>query len=123
MYLNLAKAQNSSNKVYYFVSIQKQPAYPDEIKKFYAFIKQALKYPEIAKKNNIEGKVFANFIVEKNGTLTDIQTTRSLSPETDAEALRILRKSPRWEPALHNGVPVRVRYHIMLILKCTHNYF
>jgi len=117
MCFNLAKAQNSPNKVYDFVSVQKQPAYPGGIEKFYAFIKQEIKYPDVARKNKIQGKVFASFIVEKNGSLTNIQITRSLSSETDAEALRVLKKSPRWEPALLNGIPVRVKYNINVNFK------
>lgn len=112
MCFNLAKAQNNPNKVYDFVSVQKQPAYPGGIAKFYAYISHEIKYPEAAKKSNTKGKVFASFVVEKNGALTDVQITRSLTPETDKEALRVLNKSPRWTPGLINGSPVRVKYNI-----------
>ncbi len=98
--------------MYDFVSVQKQPAYPGGIEKFYAFIKKEFKYGETDNKNKYEGKVFASFIVEKNGSLTDIRIIKSISPETDAEALRLLKKSPKWEPALLHGTAVRVRYHI-----------
>ena len=111
-YLNQAKAQNNLNKVYDFVSAEKQPAYPGGIAKFYTYISHEIKYPEVARKNKTQGKVFASFVVEKNGALTDVQITRSLTPETDKEALRVLKKSPRWTPGLINGKPVRVKYNI-----------
>jgi protein TonB len=112
MCFNLAKAQNNPNKVYDFVSVEKQPAFPGGIKKFYEFLGREIKYPEVAKKNSTQGKVFASFVVEKNGTLTDIEITRGLTKETDDEALRVLNKSPRWNPGLLNGSPVRVKYNI-----------
>jgi len=112
MCLNQAKAQDNSNKVYDFVSVEKQPAFPGGISKFYDYLAKEMKYPDAAKKNKTQGKIFASFIVEKDGTLTDVQVIRGLTTETDAEALRVLRKSPKWQPAQQKGIPVRVKYNI-----------
>lgn len=112
MFLNQAKAQDNPNKVYDFTSLEKTPDYPGGIKKFYEFLGREINYPEVAKRNSTQGKVFASFVVEKNGALSDVQITRSLTPETDKEALRVLNKSPRWNPGLLNGRPVRVKYNI-----------
>lgn len=112
MCFNLAKAQNNQNKVYDFVSVEKQPAFPGGISKFYDYLAKEMKYPDAAKKNKTQGKIFASFIVEKDGTLTDVQVIRGLTTETDAEALRVLRKSPKWQPAQQKGIPVRVKYNI-----------
>ncbi|MBB6236749.1 protein TonB [Pedobacter sp. AK013] len=114
MCYNSAKAQHNADKVYDFVSVKKQPAFPGGISNFYRYLSHEIKYPEAAKKSNTKGKVFASFIVEKNGALTDIQIIRNLTPETDKEALRVLNKSPRWNPALQDGVPVRVKYNIAI---------
>ena len=112
MCLNQTKAQDNSNKIYDFTSLEKVPDYPGGIKKFYEFLGREIKYPEVAKKNSTQGKVFASFVVEKNGALTDIQITKGLTKETDDEALRVLNKSPRWNPGFLNGKPVRVKYNI-----------
>lgn len=112
MSFNSVKAQNNPEKVYDFVSVQKQPAYPGGISKFYDYLAKEMKYPDAAKKNKTQGKVFASFIVEKDGTLTDVQVIRSLSKETDAEAVRVLKNSPKWNPAQDQGKPVRVKYNI-----------
>ena len=112
MCLNQAKAQDNSNKVYDFVSVEKQPAFPGGISRFYDYLAKEIKYPAAAKKNKTQGKVFASFIVEKDGTLTDVQVIRGLTTETDAEALRVLRKSPKWQPAQQKRIPVRVKYNI-----------
>ncbi|KQM75019.1 hypothetical protein ASE74_03320 [Pedobacter sp. Leaf216] len=112
MCFNQAKAQNNPDKVYDFTSLEKTPDYPGGIKKFYEYLGREIKYPEVAKRNSTQGKVFVSFVVEKDGQLTDVKVTRSLTPETDAEALRVLEKSPRWNPGLINGRPVRVKYNI-----------
>jgi TonB family protein len=117
MLFNSAKAQNNPNKVYDFVSVEKQPGFPGGISNFYKYLSQEIKYREAAKKNNTKGKVFASFVVEKNGALTNIQIIRSLTAETDKEALRVLNKSPRWTPGLIKGRPVRVKYNINVNFK------
>jgi TonB family protein len=108
MLTNSVKAQ----KIYDFVSVEKQPVYPGGIAKFYEYMKNEIKYPEVAKNNKIQGKVFLSFTVEKNGKLTNVVITRSLSKETDAEAIRVIKNSPSWEPGLLKGKPVRVKYNI-----------
>ena len=101
-----------AQKVYDFTSLEKQPMFPGGIANFYKYLGGEIKYPKIAVKRKTEGKVFASFIVEKDGKLTDVQITRGLSKETDAEAKRVLEKSPKWEPGIASGQPVRVRYNI-----------
>ena len=117
MFFNSAKAQDNQDKVYDFTSLEKAPEYPGGISKFYEYLGREIKYPAIAKKDKTQGKVFASFVVEKNGTLTDVQITRGLTKETDEEALRVLSKSPRWNPGLIDGRPVRVKYNINVNFK------
>jgi len=108
MLTNSVKAQ----KIYDFVSVEKQPVYPGGIAKFYEYMKNEIKYPEAAKSNKIQGKVFLSFTVEKNGKLDDVVVTRGLSKEINAEAVRVIKNSPNWEPGVLNGKPVRVKYNI-----------
>ncbi|MFC4211584.1 energy transducer TonB [Pedobacter lithocola] len=100
------------NKVYDFVSIEKQPEFPGGMKKFYEYLGKAIKYPPMAQENNVQGKVWLSFVVERNGELTDIQVTRGLGSGTDEEAKRVLKNSIRWVPGIQNGKPVRVKYNI-----------
>jgi len=99
-------------KVYDFVSIETPPSFPGGIEKFYAYVGKSIKYPPMAAENNIQGKVFLSFVVEKNGELTDIHVDRKLGGGTDEEAVRVLKASPRWTPGIQNGKPVRVKYNI-----------
>jgi TonB family protein len=100
------------DKVYDFVSIEKQPEFPGGIAKFYKYLGGSIKYPKMAQENNVQGKVFLSFIVEKDGTLSDVQITRGLGSGTDEEAIRVLKESPKWNPGISNGQPVRVKYNI-----------
>lgn len=106
------RAVVEDNAVYDFVSIEKQPEFPGGINKFYAYLSKAIKYPAMAQENNVQGKVFLSFVVEKDGKLTDIQVTRGLGSGCDEEAIRVLKASPRWVPGVQNGKPVRVKYNI-----------
>ncbi|PWS32084.1 M56 family metallopeptidase [Pedobacter paludis] len=106
------KIEKDDDKVYDFVSIEKQPEFPGGIKKFYEYLGKAIKYPELAIENNVQGKVFLSFNVEKNGDLTDIKITRGLGSGTDEEAIRVLTESPKWYPGIQNGQAVRVKYNI-----------
>ncbi len=101
------------NQVYDFVSIETPPSFPGGIAKFYAYVGKNVKYPPMAAENNIQGKVFLSFVVEKNGELTDIQLAgKKLGGGTDEEAIRVLKASPKWTPGIQNGKPVRVKYNI-----------
>ena len=103
---------DQDKKIYDFVSIEKQPEFPGGIAKFYKYLGGAIKYPVVAQENNVQGKVFLSFVVEKDGALSDIQITRGLGSGTDEEAVRVLKESPKWNPGIQNGRSVRVKYNI-----------
>lgn len=105
------KSENT-DKIYDFVSIEKQPEFPGGIAKFYKYIAGSIKYPKMAQENNVQGKVFLSFVVEKDGSLSDVQITRGLGSGTDEEAIRVLKESPKWHPGIQNGLAVRVKYNI-----------
>ncbi|MDT3365720.1 MAG: energy transducer TonB [Bacteroidota bacterium] len=82
---------------------------------FAEWVAKRMRYPRVAEANGVQGKVYVSFIVGKDGRLTDIHVTQGASPELDAEALRIVGKSPRWRPAKKDGQPVRVTYTIPVV--------
>jgi protein TonB len=73
----------------------------------YAYIEKNLKYPEAAKEANIEGKVAIEFIIEKDGSITNIKVLRDIGYGCGDEAVRILKEMPKWKPAMQRGKPVR----------------
>lgn len=112
--LNLVEETSSAEqrKAFDFVSVDTPPSFPGGIEKFYAFVGKSIKYPPQAVKKNIQGKVFLQFIVEEDGRLSNIKVNRSLTPEIDQEAKRVLESSPAWIPGTKDKQPVRVLYHI-----------
>ncbi|RZL49452.1 MAG: TonB family protein [Pedobacter sp.] len=106
------KKEESNDQVYSFVAMSTPPTYPGGVMKFYEYLGQNIKYPSDAAENDIQGNVFVSFVVEKDGSLSDLRVDRKLGFGTDEEALRVLRLSKRWNPGIQNGKPVRVRYNI-----------
>ena len=82
---------------------------------FRAWIQSNLKYPEIAAENGISGKVFVNFVVNKNGDVVDAKVVRGVDPSLDQEALRVVRSSPKWTPGKQRGKPVKVQFTFPIV--------
>jgi protein TonB len=77
---------------------------------FRVYIQKNLKYPEIAQKNGIAGRVFVQFDINSKGKVVNATVVRGADPDLDKEALRVVKSSPKWEPGLEEGKPVIVRY-------------
>lgn len=76
---------------------------------FYQFISEEMKYPNQARRMNIEGRVFVQFVVDKDGSLSDIQVIKGIGAGCDEEAARVIAKAPKWHPGKQRGKAVRVR--------------
>lgn len=81
--------------------------FPDGEFKMVEYLKDNLKYPESAKKKGIEGKVYIQFVVEKDGSIADVKVMRGVCEELDAEAVRVIKAMPKWKPGEQEGKPVR----------------
>lgn len=110
-------SEEGDHNVYSFHVMETPPTYPGGMDKFYQFLGENIKYPEEAKKEEISGKVYVSFIVEKDGALNDIKVERKLGYGTDEEAVRVLKLSKRWNPGTQNGKPVRVKYNLPIQFK------
>ncbi|MES2268038.1 MAG: TonB family protein [Bacteroidota bacterium] len=95
-----------------FTAVEQSPSFPGGDAKFYAYLGNNIKYPSIARENNVTGRVICTFVVERDGSLTDIKVVRGIGSGCDEEAIRVLKKSPKWKPGIQNGRPVRVQYSI-----------
>ena len=82
------------------------------MKELLKFLQDNLKYPESAMKNNVQGRVIVQFVVEKDGTPTEFNVLRAVNPDLDAEALRVLKTMPKWKPGMQKGEVVRVKYTV-----------
>lgn len=99
-----------------FVVAEQSPEYPGGMVKLMEFIKTNLKYPPKAEAG-VEGKVYVAFVVETDGSLTDIVTIKGLGPEFDKEAERVIGICPKWNPGKQNGKLVRVKFVLPVSFK------
>jgi TonB family protein len=95
-----------------FTAVEQVPAFPGGEAGFSKFTSATIKYPKAAREANVQGRVVASFIVEKDGSLTDIKVIRGIGYGADEETVRMLRTSPNWKPGMQNGKPVRVAYSV-----------
>ena len=93
-----------------FTKVEYVPEFAGGVNGFNKFLYKNLKWPDKSGMIDVQGKVFVIFVVEKDGTLSNIHVIKSLYPEFDAEAIRVMRLSPKWKPGIQNGRIVRVYY-------------
>lgn len=97
-----------------YTKIDKNAEFPGGMPGLDQYLSTNLVYPESARKNKLEGMVFVSFTVEKEGNLSDLKILRGVSPDIDAEAIRVFSAAPAWSPGKKNGVAVRSRYTLPL---------
>mgnify|MGYP000013415708 CR=1 FL=1 len=97
------------NSIYNTAGIEVKPDFPGGIEKFYKFVGKNYQVPE---EEGLKGKVFVSFVVEKDGSLTDIKVIRDIGYGTGKEAIRVLKSCPKWNPGEQNGKEVRVLYSL-----------
>lgn len=102
------------NKIYTIYDTQPQPEFPGGPDKFIEFIKTHLIYPPLATENHVQGKVHLEFVINANGSITDIQVMRKLGMGTDEEAVRLLKLTKKWLPGSIKGKPVRTKKYISI---------
>ncbi len=96
-----------------FVVVEDMPTFRGgDVNKFRNWVQQRVNYPQIAAENGIQGKVFLMFVVEPDGSVSNVTIMRGVDPALDNEAIRVVESSPKWAPGKQRGAPVRVRFSI-----------
>ena len=98
------------NKV--FDVVEQMPSFPGGMGALMSWLSQNIKYPVIAAENGVQGRVIVQFVVEKDGSVTDVRVAKSVDPSLDKEAQRVVKSMPRWIPGKQNGSAVRVKYTV-----------
>jgi hypothetical protein len=111
--LNPTLKVSEDNSIYNTSSIEVKPDFPGGIEKFYKFVGNNFQTPE---EDGLKGKIYVTFVVEKDGSLTDIRVVRDIGYGTGKEAIRVLNKCPKWIPGQKNGKPIRVIYSIPITI-------
>lgn len=100
-----------------YESVEQMPEFPGGMEEMMKFLQQNIQYPASAAKNNVEGRVVLQFVVEKDGQIGEVKVARSVDPELDAEALRVVKSMPNFIPGRQDGKPVAVWYTIPISFK------
>ncbi len=99
-----------------FFIVEDMPTFQGkDVNAFRDWVAKRLKYPEIAAENGIQGRVYVQFVVEPDGHVDNVKVIRGVDPSLDAEAVRVVKSSPRWTPGKQRGKPVRVAYTIPIV--------
>ncbi len=100
-----------------FVVVEKQPVFPGGTTALMKFLGDNIKYPVIAQENGIQGRVITNFVVERDGSISDVQVVRGQDPSLDREAVRVIKTMPKWTPGQQRGKAVRVRFTLPVVFR------
>ena len=95
-----------------FDVVEQMPSFPGGPSALMEYLHDHVKYPVVAQENGVQGRVVVSFIVERDGSITDVRVVRSVDPSLDREAQRVVSSMPRWTPGKQNGSAVRVKYNV-----------
>lgn len=98
------------NSVHNIAAVEVYPEFPGGMAAWAKFIQRNLRYPYMAQDANVQGKVYLSFVVEKDGSITDVSVLKGIGAGCDEEAMRVIKKSPKWKAGQQNNQTVRVRY-------------
>ena len=115
--INFAGGIMKDDSKIYAEAVEEAPEFPGGVNAMMDYLRGNLKYPESAKKNKQEGRVFIGFVVEKDGSVTNVNVLRGVCEELDNEAVRVVKAMPRWTPGMNEGKPVRVQYTLPIVFK------
>ena len=103
------------NKV--FDIVEQQPLFPGGPAALMKYLSENTKYPVVAQENGVQGRVTVQFVVEKDGSISDVHVLRGVDPSLDKEAVRVVKSMPRWTPGKQNGITVRLNYRVPVLFR------
>jgi len=100
-----------------FTIVEEMPSYPGGDAKMYEYLGKNIKYPQIARESGIQGRVFVNFVVEPDGSVSNVKVLRGIGGGCDEEAIRVVKSMPKWKAGKQRGKAVRVSYTLPVVFK------
>ena len=95
-----------------FTVVEQMPMFPGGDAALMGYLSDNMNYPTVAAENGVQGRVVVGFVVERDGSITDVNVLRSVDPSLDREAMRVVKAMPKWTPGKQNGSAVRVKYQV-----------
>ena len=115
MTANAQKTVVSQSNQNVFDSVEQMPEFPGGMSALIDFLSSNIKYPEDAIKQNVGGRVMVMFVVETDGSITNVRVARAVFPSLDSEAIRVVKSMPNWKPGKEKGRVVRVNYTLPVV--------
>jgi protein TonB len=100
-----------------FTVVESMPGFPGGEASRIKYLNENIKYPQMARESGIQGRVFVTFVVEKDGSVTDVRVLRGIGGGCDEEAVRVIKNMPKWNPGKQRGKPVRVQFNMPILFK------
>ena len=100
-----------------FQVVEQSPTFPGGMKALLKWLGKEIHYPPVAEEMGISGKVIVQFVIGKDGSVRDVEGLRSVDADLDKEAIRVVKKMPKWIPGKQQGVPVSVRFTLPITFK------
>ena len=100
-----------------FDVVEEMPSFPGGNAALMSYLNSNTKYPVVAQENGVQGRVIVSFVVERDGSISDVKVARSVDPSLDREAQRVVKSMPRWTPGKQNGQTVRVKYTVPVVFR------
>ena len=100
-----------------FTVVESMPDFPGCDEARIKYLNENIKYPQMARESGIQGRVFVTFVVEKDGSVTDVRVLRGIGGGCDEEAIRVIKNMPKWDPGKQRGKPVRVQFNMPILFK------
>ncbi len=107
--------KQEENKI--FTVVEQMPMFPGGDAALMQYLSSNIHYPAVAAENGVQGRVVVGFVVERDGSITDVNVMRSVDPSLDREAVRVVKNMPRWTPGKQNGSAVRVKYQVPVMFR------
>ena len=100
-----------------FDVVEEMPSFPGGSAALMSYLSSNTKYPVVAQENGVQGRVIVSFVVERDGSISDVKVARSVDPSLDREAQRVVKSMPKWKPGKQNGSAVRVKYTVPVVFR------
>ena len=100
-----------------FEVVEEMPSFPRGSAALMSYLSSNTKYPVVAQENGVQGRVIVSFVVERDGSISDVKVARSVDPSLDREAQRVVKSMPKWKPGKQNGSAVRVKYTVPVVFR------